>query len=168
VPHKEWRFLYPALPVLFTLCGIGTADLIGWLSRRFSGIDVRRLSWIVRRPLAGPVATERHPGSMRPLWLANAGTIRALDMASADPAACGLGIDPPHKWEDTGMVRMRADMRLFGAAPATAPHFNYLMATEGRPLPPDLPRRDMHGSPAGRRASASSGVPVPAASRTMS
>lgn len=138
VPHKEWRFLYPALPILFTLCGIGTAEATAWLSRRMPHVEAR---WIVGAAVAlwlGLSLLSGVRGSMRPLWQQNASQIRALDLASADPAACGIAVDPPGKWEDTGMVRIRADMRLFGAATADAPGFNYLMVTEGRPVPPDL------------------------------
>jgi len=136
VPHKEWRFIYPALPLIFTLCGIGTARAIDWLSRRQPGGDPRRLViivgafWLAVSAMIGAGAT------MRPYWLQNTSQIRALDLASADPKACGLGIAPSSYWTDTGHARIRADMRLLAATPADAPHFNYLMLTAGLTPPP--------------------------------
>ena len=138
VPHKEWRFLYPGLPILFALCGIGTAEAIAWASRHVPTLDRRRLSYVAAALWLALSLLSGVRGAMRPLWLQSASQIHALDLASSDPAACGMAIDPPHKWEDTGYVRMRAGMRLFGAVPADAPHFNYMMVTEGREPDPKL------------------------------
>lgn len=129
VAHKEWRFIFPALPLLFAVCGIGTVELARVAADRLTGSCTRRrlylaagLLWIALSVLSGV------RGMMRPLWLQDAGAIHALDQASADPAACAIGIDAPEQWARTGMVRIRPDMRLYEAVPAAVPQFNYILS----------------------------------------
>lgn len=129
VSHKEWRFIFPALPLLFTVCGIGTVEIARIIADRFGGGLIRRrlylaagLIWVILSLLSGV------RGMMRPLWLQDAGAIRALDRASADPRACAIGVDAPEQWARTGMVRIRPDMRLYPAVPAATPHFNYILS----------------------------------------
>ncbi|KRB85804.1 hypothetical protein ASE00_03280 [Sphingomonas sp. Root710] len=129
VAHKEWRFIFPALPLLFTVCGIGTVELARIAADRFGGPFTRRrlyvasaLLWITLSLLSGV------RGMMRPLWLQDAGAIHALDRASADPGACAIGIDRPEQWAHSGMVRIRPDMRLYAAVAAAAPDFNYILS----------------------------------------
>lgn len=129
VPHKEWRFIFPALPLLFAVCGIGTVELVRVAADRLESAFTRRrlyvaagLLWIGLSILAGV------RGMMRPLWLQDAGALHALDQASADPAACAIGIDAPEQWARTGLVRIRPDMRLYEAVPAAVPQFNYILS----------------------------------------
>lgn len=128
VAHKEWRFIFPALPLLFAVCGIGTVELAKIITHRF-GLPAERplhlalgLLWIGLSLLSGV------RGTMRPLWLQEAGAIHALDRASADPRACAIGVDRPEQWANTGMVRIRPDMRLYEAVPAAVPQFNYILS----------------------------------------
>jgi len=128
VPHKEWRFVFPALPILLALCGTGTAELIGWLERRTNerwraGLpNAAALLWIVLSLLSGL------GGTMRAYWTDESGIIRAFDRASADPAACGVAIDPADHWEKTGMVRLRGGLMLYGATPDSIEHYNYIVS----------------------------------------
>ncbi len=130
VPHKEWRFIFPALPVLFVLCGIGTAELNIWLASRTGRRRLRPITavsvvlWLSLSLLIGV------RGTMQSHWVNNVGTINAYDMASADPAACAVGIDPADRWARAGMVRLRPDMRLYRATPTTTERFNYLVSID--------------------------------------
>ena len=41
IPHKEYRFIYPAAVLLAMLAGIGAAQLVEWGARAFAGRGVR-------------------------------------------------------------------------------------------------------------------------------
>src|SRR5439155_6320555 len=41
IPHKEYRFIYPAAVLLTVLAGIGAAQLVEWGARAFAGRGVR-------------------------------------------------------------------------------------------------------------------------------
>ena len=129
VAHKEWRFIFPALPLLLAVCGIGTVELVRMVADRFGGGFTRRRLYIAAGLLwMGLSLLTGVRGMMRPLWLQDAGAIHALDRASADPAACAIGIDAPEQWARTGMVRIRPDMRLYEAIPGAASQFNYILS----------------------------------------
>ena len=120
VGHKEYRFVYPALPLLFTLCGIGTADLAIALALRLKRepralVAIAAVVWLAISAATGSDAR------MRTTWRRDDGWLAALAAANSDPATCGLGIDPPDLYFMTGAVRLRADIPLYdGAGAATA------------------------------------------------
>ncbi len=121
VPHKEYRFVHPALPLLLTLCGIGTADLVealaGRLGRRPTLVVAASMAWLAISAAVGADAR------MREIWHRDDGWLATIAAANADPDTCGLGVDPPDLWSMTGQVRLRADIPLYdgaGAADAAA------------------------------------------------
>jgi hypothetical protein len=130
VPHKEWRFVYPALPPLFCLCAIGSADAVAYLRRRLPTVDgstilaTAILLWIALSLLSGV------RGAMRPVWLQGSESILALEQTSRDPQACGLGVEPSDRWMRTGMSRLRSDIRLYPARSGQDRHYNYAISFE--------------------------------------
>jgi phosphatidylinositol glycan class B len=49
IPHKEYRFIYPALLLISISAGLGAADLMGWArdALRKAGANERRLTWML-------------------------------------------------------------------------------------------------------------------------
>lgn len=135
VGHKEYRFIYPAIPLLITLCGIGSARL---LERLRVGPAALRPMLLAGAWLLCSAAVSISP-EMRNLFQRERGTFQALRSVNNDPAACGLGIDGTN-WARTGYFHLRADMSLFQVTPETLaqekPAFNYIIAFRNRQAAP--------------------------------
>jgi GPI mannosyltransferase 3 len=114
IPHKEQRFIFPAIPLLLTVAGTGSAVL-----------GQRLLAWL-RLPLAdwllGVVGVSAWAGlsllaslhgSMRWAWLEGSGMIAAMHLVSADPNACGLAVVETERGVLTGgYSHLRPGIRL--------------------------------------------------------
>jgi hypothetical protein len=135
VGHKEPRFLYPALLLLFVLCAIGTGEMAAIVARLVRTPLARRLVplgfallWVVASASAGFGA------GMRPLWTRVASIQRALDVVNDRPDSCGLGLDRAH-WYVAAVSRMRRDITLYAAAKTPANAYNYLLRLHGPEKP---------------------------------
>lgn len=95
VAHKEISFVYAALPPIFVVAGLGTTEIITWLTPQ-------------RRPALGPPAvmvisvlwiavsvTIALSAGFRPKWTAHAAVLHAEEAIANDPELCGLGIRWP-------------------------------------------------------------------------
>ena len=126
VAHKEPRFIYPALLLLFVLCGIGSAASVPAIQARVTDDRLRRATPIALAALwvLASACTAASP-AMRPLWLRDGGVLRAFAAVNADPQSCGLAL-PAIEWPRTGRSRLRSDLELY---PATGPEsaYNYLL-----------------------------------------
>jgi hypothetical protein len=92
--HKEWRFVFPALLPLITLCGIATVQELSDL-RRFLGerqslkIALAAMALGVWSLLSLDAAT----GSIHvPEWTRRRELIQAFDLAARQPSLCGLNL----------------------------------------------------------------------------
>jgi hypothetical protein len=131
--HKEYRFVYPALPLLVTLAGIGSADIAARIAssygRRPTGLAVTvglPLFWIVTSLI---LARERE---FYPLWFRDEGSIRAMRIIDADPQGCGVAIYPKAKWDrNGGYAHLRAGVTLYGRSDgdpdALTSAYNYII-----------------------------------------
>ncbi len=122
--HHEDRFLLPALPLLLTLAGIGSAlvaDHFLGESSPGGGAAAWRSSlacagfWIV---LSGVAVTHA------PLWhyiYENPGMDAAERIVNADPSACGVAMHPEAPWARMpGYARFRPGIVLYGFSPGDA------------------------------------------------
>lgn len=149
VGHKEARFVYPALPLLFTLCGVGMAEL----ARLATSAGVRprvALGGLLALFLTASAATAAGP-KMTVNWLQYRQHLLTLQEINRDPAACGVGWDRQGQWDDAGFIYLRRDLSFYISdlgAPDRARAFNYLIThEEGQPAKaPDSFRRLSCGS----------------------
>lgn len=115
VGHKEERFIYPAIPLLFILCGVGTAELGRlWQAHREAGPLFVPLCLAVLWCSAASVSAATP--AFRERLQSGAGTLSALAAINADPRICGLAIGPADEWWRTGTVRLRPDIGLYSTA----------------------------------------------------
>lgn len=135
VAHKEPRYIYPALLLLFVVCGIGTVELADDLGRVLGKASIRRalpfglaLLWAAAS-LGSAISPE-----MRPLWTREADILRALAAVNADPRSCGLGLEYPN-WVLTGASRVRSDIQLYDAPATPAGAYNRLLRLPGTQTP---------------------------------
>lgn len=158
--HKEDRFVFPALPLLMTLAGIGSAVIVA----RYAGSDRRSEAW---RGLACGgfwLAMSVVTAIYVPYWhfyYEWPGLSAAERIVNADPQACGLAVSPEQPWARMpGYTRFRPGIPLYGFSPGDAPEraraFDYaidfsvggtdlkavgfdIVACWGRALPPGVP-----------------------------
>lgn len=90
IGHKEFRFIYPMIPIAVTLAGLGAADVIS---------AVRAWSPWVRSPAAACVAglavcVAASAGLARvfPLWSRYSGNLVVFQALNRDPQVCGIAL----------------------------------------------------------------------------
>jgi hypothetical protein len=131
--HKEYRFNYPALPLIVTLVGVGSAEIAARLTGAMASRRARSamlwaapVFWLVTSLI---LARSRE---FYPLWYRDQGSILAMRIIDRDPAACGVGIYPADMWDrNGGYAHLRQGLDLYGQAadaqnPATGA-YNYLI-----------------------------------------
>ena len=113
VGHKEFRFLYPALPLLMTLLGLGSAEIAGRLGgRRFAA---RSLGFMLALGMAGAWALFGVFGPAHVYWPHGTAIIESMRVVNGDPAACGVAIEPAGRWAASGgYSALRPGIGLFG------------------------------------------------------
>jgi hypothetical protein len=104
IPHKEFRFLMPILPLALALAGVGLAELVGQLKVPSSGVAVAAvllLPWGYQDALAETFGTMGQyldtQNKLRSVWHADEDQNRALLQAAARQDVCGmviLGVHP--------------------------------------------------------------------------
>lgn len=113
IPHKEHRFIVPALACLIVLAGIGMAELAGAIRHRFAGAAAQRL------PLPGllilfaatslavaPSATAHRLGADRNLR-------EAFSSLHRDPTLCGLALADQRWFLSPGYAALHRPMPIY-------------------------------------------------------
>ncbi len=147
--HKEYRFIYPALPMVIVLVGLGMAELISVFRRwgRFPKFSIIAVSlclilWsFTSAVLAGQFDNTRAaniPESEHTNWTSFSGTLRAFQDLAVEETLCGLGISD-WAWSG-GYTYLHQNVPIFvfdrddiNIEPIT-PNFNYFLAS--KPIPP--------------------------------
>ena len=94
IPHKEYRFIYPAIPLLMILAGLGTWEAATALRRRLPGLAaplpiVAGLSILLWGGISYAVAAS--PIFSIP-WTRERAQIEAFRFVARQPGACGVGL----------------------------------------------------------------------------
>lgn len=112
IPHKEYRFIYPAIPLLIILAGLGTAGIADALGRRLPGrsaISVAAagavLLWLGMSSL---IATRPF---MNPAWTREAGYFRAFAEINRLPQICAVATN--HSIASPGNTWLRPGLPLY-------------------------------------------------------
>jgi len=146
IAHKEMRFLYPAMPLLIILAGVGLCSLLSRIAASARGFEKFSGGALALLAMAS-LLTATAPG-FSGNWTRMAGGIRGMDFARAQKDLCGLALVDrtprmPYAWSRTGgafhlhravPITLAADT---DALAARAQNFNIVLA----PLPPDAPPR---------------------------
>ncbi len=92
IPHKEYRFILVSDALIIVLAGMGTADAIGWISKRRPNVPRGALVigacaiWVV----VSLVLAESKP--FKAEWKNGRGLIQSQRLAGGVPDACGLAL----------------------------------------------------------------------------
>jgi phosphatidylinositol glycan class B len=113
IGHKEVRFIYPAIPLIFCLCGVGSAEITrslagprSWLSSRAAMAGISAI-WLAVG--ASVVASEAYQERLH----SGHAAMLAIAKINADPEVCGAAVVPTEHWYETGAVRFRPDVALY-------------------------------------------------------
>jgi GPI mannosyltransferase 3 len=138
VPHKEYRYISPVLPLIMTLAGVGSTMAADWLADRLGRPQVRR-ALMVAVPLVWTIASIALAASPNRIWfwVRSRGSLLALHAVNADSQACGVGVYPGKLWWRSGYyVNLRPGIPLYNAGDATpliAPNaYNYVFSMQQR------------------------------------
>lgn len=110
IAHKEYSFVYAALPPMVLLAALGMARLIALAEARAGPLPPLRLpGWtlpagtVAALVLAAMCLAASAAGYRERFWQSQSGLLRAQAMAAADPALCGLGLRTPDAdWDRLG------------------------------------------------------------------
>ncbi len=139
IAHKEYRFIFPAIPLLVILAGLGTAELIE-LARRALPRPVPA-AWFVALGLLLWTALSAQIGNSAVFsvpWTRQRAQLAAFAVIAHQPKICGVGLDnvywtmtPGQSWlpPNVPLYQIEAD-RLRSQAPA----FNAILARESQPV----------------------------------
>ncbi|NCR43707.1 MAG: mannosyltransferase [Microcystis aeruginosa G13-12] len=145
--HKEYRYIFPALPLIIILAGLGTATLVSRLSLMRGSLAGKTivifsslllwafLSWL----LAGRFNTDQtfnfgppwqKPGYTH--WQTHGGQLQAYQYLSSEKKLCGLGVKGL-AWQYTGgYAYLHQDVPIYFLKDnqnfeELQPYFNYLL-----------------------------------------
>lgn len=152
--HKEFRFIYPALPLLLILAGLAIWDCAGVLREKLRS----QTQWKPAVTLAVVVLLVITPFKLRSLnWFNDAAPVAAMQKLSHTPDVCGVGMRGLD-WSDSGGYSyLHRDVPIYAtdftspyADPVspeaavidaqwrsfreTAPAFNYVITVQGIPF----------------------------------
>lgn len=130
IPHKEYRFTYPAIVLVTILAGLGSAEI--W---RAGAALAPRLAPVLAAALvvlwAGLSFTVADSAIFRVPWTRERAQRDAFDVVSHRGDACGLGllglrwvVTPGMSWLPPGVPLYQRE-----AAPSSSAGFNYVLAT---------------------------------------
>lgn len=139
IAHKEWRFIFPVLPLLVTLCGIAVIreinDFVGQanVKRRNAFAAAALLIW------AGASAAAAMTPSYRQHWTSRSESVKAFALASQQPGICALNLADV-EWVDTpGSAALPAGVPIYSDLPPNARHdsnaYNVAITTQKMSLP---------------------------------
>ena len=101
--HKEISFTYAALPPVFVLAGLGTAEAVVFFRRHWPGTGAPAIALAAIAFWAATSLTTALDAGLRPQWYENADILALEAMIRTDPELCGLAIRYADKrWYWTG------------------------------------------------------------------
>jgi hypothetical protein len=174
VPHKEYRFVYPAILLCLIVAGLGLAQLVQWLAALLTAqrapagfaLSIATLSagaivvlWSLLTWLS-PV--------QQAFWRQGEGMARASALVARLPAVCGVGTDEIYWWDTGGYTFFHRRVPFYWPMSAAqfahdAPGFDTMIMRRGATLPPGYAvRQCFAGVCVAQRAGGCATVPMAA------
>ena len=101
IAHKEYRFVFPAVPFILLLAAVGTVDLLDALKRAWPGLGGRLLVIAAMASWAGTSAVLMVGDHFRPNLTKTGAALAGFADLRGRPSICGVGlVDIP--WFDSG------------------------------------------------------------------
>jgi phosphatidylinositol glycan class B len=113
IGHKEYRFIYPALPFVFVLVGVATAQLIQRITPQARHTTQYGIATLLVLLWSFASWAQSMEGPFRREWFRNSGELAAARFIAALPNVCGIAFynipDAP-----PGKVQLNHDVPVFG------------------------------------------------------
>jgi GPI mannosyltransferase 3 len=111
IAHKEFRYIYPVLPMLLVLAAVGQIDFLQFVERKMRWRPSLRINFLVS---AGVVlACSLVLAGQFPRWQKARGGLRAFSLLSQDRGACGLAILNINWWDSGGYTYLHRPIPIF-------------------------------------------------------
>ncbi len=141
--HKEPRFIFPAIPLVFILCGIGTCEICKALSAnalRENWLTIVAVScWVLT---SAALAVSPYYQSM---WEHNRGVLTAFGLIAADKEACGVGFvaaDVDETDKQAGQTNLPPDVPIYFVpnydVTSYSSAFNFVITSGREPNTPEF------------------------------
>ncbi len=153
IPHKEFRFIYPALLLTVISAGLGLAQVVNWLADGFAlrGMTERAALHAAAVPVLAlavltPAGLADSP-NYRALWTRDADVVRADRIVAALPDVCGIELYGVPWFLSGGYSLMHQNAPLYwedDAAWFTAHRDAFNTVVAAHPLPADSGFTTMH------------------------
>ncbi len=142
IAHKEWRFIFPALPPLITLCGIAALQEIRDISQRFNYPTLLAAAALTLWAGVSLVAA-LSPG-YGPKWTLRRELLDAFALAARQPGLCAVNLVNILWIETPGSAALPTGIPIYASRPANLvrdmPGFN-IAVSEGPVALPAAYRR---------------------------
>jgi len=137
IGHKEYRFIYPVLPLLLTLAAIGLIDFLQILERNTKFHPSPQVTLLIAASFV--LACSLALASQFPRWEQSRGDLRAFNRLSRDPQACAVAIYYDDWWHVGGYTYLHRAIPIFlfhrfSDAESVARTFNRIVAPESATL----------------------------------
>ena len=138
IGHKEFRFIYPVLPLLLTLASIGLIDFLQFLERKTKFHPPLQARLLIAASFV--LACSLVLASQFPRWDKARGGLRAFSRLSEDPRACGVAVFKVHWWDTGGYTYLHRPVPMFffpsfNDADSVAQSFNRIVAPDSTAVP---------------------------------
>lgn len=131
--HKEYRFIYPVIPIVVTLAALGFVELAedfrSWAKPSLSERTIAIAGLVLC------ICTSGMLGWYSPLWTKHSGGLVALDRLSRDSSVCGVGLYEVGWVETGGYAHLHRNVPMVVVRNSTeleqqVPSFNALLASD--------------------------------------
>jgi phosphatidylinositol glycan class B len=138
VGHKEFRFIYPVLPLLLILATIGLIDFLQFVEPKIKWHPSLQTRLLIAASFV--LVCSLVLASQFPRWDKARGGLRAFSHLSEDPQACGVAVFKVHWWDTGGYTYLHRPIPIFffasfNDADSVAQTFNRIVAPESTAVP---------------------------------
>jgi hypothetical protein len=140
IAHKEFRYIYPVLPLLLPLASIGLIDSLQAVEKWTKWRSTPQIRVLIAATFV--LASSFALASKFPRWAKARGGLRAFSRLSVDSQACALAVYQVHWWDTGGYTYLHRAIPIFLFSESrdldsVAQSFNRIVAPEaaGEPLP---------------------------------
>lgn len=140
IAHKEWRFTFPALPLLITLCGIAVIrEMNDFTGQRSSSTPRNIFAAGALLIWASASATAAAIPSYRQHWTLRSELVEAFALASRQPGICALNLVDVEWVETPGSAALPMRTPIYSDLPPNTHHdpsaYNVAIGTQQVSLP---------------------------------